>query len=255
MNKQMSKREQHLPNWNAAGYQDQFSYVWQYGNSLLSQLNAQPKEQILDLGCGTGQLSAQIAESGASVLGIDSDTAMVTQARGNYPELPFKVGSADDFQLEGPVDAVFSNAVLHWVTDAGAAAVCMARALKPGGRLVAEFGGEGNVKTILNALAEVSGEADMHPWYFPGLGEYVALLASVGLKVTFAHLFDRPTPLGEAGLAGWLTMFSQRFLPPMSPDEWAAQVKAVEAKVPELYQENEWVADYRRLRVVAVKPC
>lgn len=255
MNEKTPKREQGLPSWNAVDYQDQFSYVWQYGSSLLSQLSPQPDERILDLGCGTGQLSAQIADSGAVVLGIDSDAAMVSQAKANYPELSFRVGSADNFQLEDPVDAVFSNAVLHWVTEARAAATCMASALKPGGRVAVEFGGKGNVDIILRALAEVNGQGPLNPWYFPELGEYVALLESVGLKVTFAHLFDRPTPLGEAGLAGWLTMFAQQFLPPMSPDEWATQIQAVEAKVPELYQGNEWVADYRRLRVVAVKPC
>lgn len=89
MNEKTPKREQGLPSWNAVDYQDQFSYVWQYGSSLLSQLSPQPDERILDLGCGTGQLSAQIADSGAVVLGIDSDAAMVSQAKANYPELSF----------------------------------------------------------------------------------------------------------------------------------------------------------------------
>lgn len=239
--------------WNAAEYQTQFGYVWQYGNSLVSQLNAQPKERILDLGCGTGQLTAQIAESGAKVLGIDSDAAMIEQAKNNYPGLSFQVGNADRFALPEPVDAVFSNAVLHWVPNAVAAARCMAAAVRPGGRLVLEFGGKGNVQTILRALAEATGRERLHPWYFPSLGEYVALLESAGVEVVFAHLFDRPTPLAETGLAGWLTMFAQRFLPPMPTDEWVQLVKAVEEKVPQLYQQGRWVADYRRLRVVAIK--
>lgn len=249
-----------MPVWNAATYQEQFDYIWQHGASLLSQLAPQSGEQILDLGCGTGQLTAQIAASGATVVGMDSDRAMVEQASTNYPELTFQVGDAARFQLENPVDAVFSNAALHWVNDAQGAALCMVNALKPGGRLVVEFGGEGNVQGILTALSQVSGRKDLNPWYFPSLGDYVALLESVGVKVVFAHIFDRPTPLGTAGLAGWLEMFGQRFFTDLSSAEWAALVTQVEAAAVALYQgegsdtEGEWVADYRRLRIVAIKP-
>jgi trans-aconitate 2-methyltransferase len=225
---------------------------------LLAQLAPQVGEQILDLGCGTGQLTEKIASSGAQVLGLDSDPAMIAQAQENYPQIPFQTAEATDFQLPKPVDAVFSNAVLHWVPQAKLAARYIAQALKPGGRLVAEFGGKGNVQTILSALQAVSGQRDLNPWYFPSLGEYAALLETVGLEVVYANLFDRPTPLGEAGLAGWLEMFAQRSFAALSADEWAKMIKAVEAAVPQLYQSGEgrngeWTADYRRLRIVAIK--
>ncbi|MEM6598951.1 MAG: methyltransferase domain-containing protein [Cyanobacteria bacterium P01_C01_bin.69] len=247
--------------WNAANYQDQFEYVWRYGESLLSQLDAQVGERILDLGCGTGQLTAQIAASGATVVGIDCDRAMVQQASDNYPDITFRVADAAHFELAEPVDAVFSNAALHWVKDAQSAALRIANALKPGGRFVAEFGGEGNVQTILSALTRVSGQGNLNPWYFPSLGEYVALLESVGFKVVFAHIFDRATPLGDAGLAGWLDMFGRQSFSDLSATEWAEMVKSVEDAVPQLYRsgengkesEGEWIADYRRLRVVATK--
>ena len=248
-------------NWNAAAYQNMYSYVWQHGESLLGLLKPQSRERILDLGCGTGQLTEQIAVSGAAVIGLDSDPAMIAQAQTNYPDIIFQVADAANFYLSEPVDAVFSNAALHWVTQATPAAHCIAAALKPGGRFVAEFGGKGNVQTILRALAEVSGRFSraeapptLNPWYFPRLGEYAALLESAGLEVVYAHLFDRPTPLGEAGLAGWLEMFGQRFFADLSAEEWAEIVRAVEAAAPQLYQEKEWIADYRRLRIVAVKP-
>ena len=102
-------------NWNAACYQQQHSYVWQHGESLLARLNPQVGDRILDLGCGTGQLTEQIAASGAEVIGIDSDRAMIARAQANYPHLTFQVADAASFQLPEPVDAVFSNAVLHWV--------------------------------------------------------------------------------------------------------------------------------------------
>ncbi|MEO0768864.1 MAG: methyltransferase domain-containing protein [Cyanobacteria bacterium J06649_4] len=239
--------------WNASDYQENYSYVWQYGESLLALLAPQPDEHILDLGCGTGQLTAAIAKSGAIVRGVDSDRAMIATAQANYPHLSFDVASADSFQLKTPVDAIFSNAVLHWVPQAEAVARCVQKSLKPGGRFVAEFGGKGNVQTILSALEEVSDRTDINPWYFPSLGDYVALLESAGLTVTFAHHFDRPTPLGDAGLSGWLEMFSQRFFADLSPDEWSQIVAGVEATVPQLYQNGVWLADYKRLRIVAVR--
>ena len=239
--------------WNATGYQEEFSYVWQSADSLLSQLSPQPSERIIDLGCGTGQLTAQIAESGADVIGLDSDAAMIEQAQRNYPSVSFRVADAANFQIATPVDAVFSNAALHWVTEATAAAQCMADALKPGGRLVAEFGGSGNVQTIISALEAVSDRKNLNPWYFPNIAEYAAVLENVGLEVTYATLFNRPTPLGETGLSGWLQMFSQRFFSHLSQQEWQKIVKETEIAASELRQDNEWVADYRRIRVIARK--
>lgn len=254
-------------NWNAACYQQQYSYIWENGESLLDMLNPQAGDRILDLGCGTGQLSQQIATKATHVLGLDSDPAMIAQAQANYPStnfpnLSFQVGDAANFQLLAPVDAVFSNAALHWVTQAEAAAHCIADALKPGGHLVCELGGKGNVQTILSALEKtlaaypelLSNPPNLNPWYFPSLRDYVEQLEQAGLDVVYAHLFDRPTPLGEAGLAGWLNMFSQRWFAELSAEAWETIVKAVEGEASSLYQQGEWVADYRRLRIVAIKP-
>lgn len=245
--------------WNASDYQSHCGYVWQHGESLVDQLAPQPGECMIDLGCGTGQLTQQIAKRGAMVTGLDSDRTMIDQATANYPNstfpnLTFQVADAARFNPPQPVDAIFSNAALHWVTAAESAAQCISAALKPGGRFVAEFGGAGNVSTILTALQQVSGRDDLNPWYFPRLGAYSMLLEAAGLSVVFAHLFDRPTPLGESGLAGWLAMFGQRFFPEITAADWTQIVNAVERKVPELYQNGEWIADYKRLRIVAFKP-
>ena len=238
--------------WNANAYQKQYGYIWQHGESLLELLNAQPEERIVDLGCGTGQLTEKIAASGADVIGLDSDRAMIEKAQTNYPHIPFQVADAISFELDNPADAIFSNAALHWVTDAEAAVCQISKSLKSGGRFVAEFGGRGNVKTILETLSKVTHQT-LQPWYFPTISEYATLLESAGLEVVYATLFDRPTPLGEAGLSGWLEMFGQRFFPEKSQDEWQQITNAVEDKARSLYQNGQWVADYRRIRVVATK--
>ena len=178
--------------WDAARYQDRHSFVWRYGASLLEQLNPQPGERILDVGCGTGQLTAEIARSGAQVVGLDNSAGMLSQARQNYPDLTFVLGDASAFDFPEPFDAVFSNAALHWVKDADGAASCIARALRRGSRFVAEFGGKGNIASVQAALRAVLGpSADLQsPWYYPSVGEYASVLERYGLEVRNASLFD-----------------------------------------------------------------
>src|SRR5579863_5676315 len=135
--------------WDAKQYQQRHAYVFEYGKAVLGLLSPQKGERILDLGCGSGQLTSAIADAGASVMGMDSSPEMLAEARAHYPAIEFRLGDAADFALESPVDAVFSNAVLHWVKDAAGAARCIARALKPGGRFVTEFGGHGNIQRVV----------------------------------------------------------------------------------------------------------
>ena len=106
------------------------------------------------MGCGTGHLTAQIAESGAEVVGIDSSEDMVRVASENYPHIRFEVADARSLPFEGEFDAVFSNAVLHWVRPPEAVVDSVRRALRPGGRFVAEFGGENNIRAIMTAVGE-----------------------------------------------------------------------------------------------------
>jgi trans-aconitate methyltransferase len=243
--------------WNPALYDDKHSFVWKYGASLLELLAPQAGERILDLGCGTGHLTAQIAEAGAEVIGIDTAVAMIEQARKAYPQLRFEIMDARNFTFAEPFDAVFSNAVLHWVKRAGEVIACVRRALKPGGRFVAEFGGRGNVRQIAAALESVFVELGYgsfeSPWYYPSVAEYASLLEQNGLEVTYATLFDRPTPLeGEHGLRHWIEMFGGAILDRVPADRRGLFFQRVEEQLrPTLYREGIWSADYRRLRVVA----
>jgi SAM-dependent methyltransferase len=152
--------------WDAKQYQQRHSYVFEYGRAPLDLLAPQPGEKILDLGCGSGQLTAAIAEAGASVIGLDASPAMLIEARANFPGIDFRLGDAAEFSLDESVDAVFSNATLHWVKNADAAALCIARVLKPGGRFVAEFGGHGNIQSVVDALRAVLGQS-RHPGITP----------------------------------------------------------------------------------------
>ena len=239
--------------WDPERYESRFSFVWTHGADLVDLLQPKPGETILDLGCGTGQLTNRIAESGAVVTGLDSAPAMVAQARMNYPALRFLLADGAAFTLPAPVDAVFSNAVLHWIARPAAVVECIRRALKPGGRFIAEFGGRGNIAAIVDAILAEVPEA-LSPWYYPSLGEYATLLESNGFRVAEAYHFDRPTALeGQRGMHDWLAMFGGPMLAGVAPAERGRVTdKIVERLRPGMFRDGVWYADYVRLRVRAI---
>lgn len=248
--------------WNASLYQKRHSFVWEFGRDLIALLDPRPGERVLDVGCGTGQLTAEIAKAGAHVTGIDNSEEMIQQARGNYPALAFEVRDVCDLPYRDAFEAVFSNAVLHWVTRAGDAAASMARTLVPGGRLVVELGGSGNIACLLDASDRalralgVENPERYHPWYYPTVGEYAAVLERHGFEVAFASLFDRPTPLqgGEEAIPNFLRMFGGRLAQPLAEAQLPEYYRlAREFAAPALLREGGWTADYRRLRVAARK--
>ena len=227
--------------WDPERYEGAHSFVWEFGGDLVALLAPQPGERILDLGCGTGHLGAKIAAAGATVVGIDASPAMIGQARQNYPNLVFHLAAAEQFRDSQAFDAVFSNAALHWIKDQDAVADTVATVLRPGGRYVLEMGARGNVGLIDSAIRSQVRN------YFPSVGEFAGLLERHSLEVTDARIFDRPTPLegGEAGLRDWVATFRPDNTRPMTE---------VEAELrPSLFHDGRWVADYRRLRMVARK--
>ena len=246
--------------WNPTDYDNKHSFVWKYGSEMIELLAPKDGERILDLGCGTGHLTHQISLSGAAVIGLDRSADMIEQAKAAYPEVAFVLGDGTNFEFADPFDAVFSNAALHWMPKAGDVAACISRALKPGGRFVAEFGGKGNIDTIhravlgvLDDLGSAAGE-ELHKRYFPSIGEYAQLLEYHGLQVTYALLFDRPTMLddGENGLRHWLEMFINDVLSRLTPGERTVLIEKVESETRNaLFRDGAWYADYRRLRIMA----
>ncbi len=248
--------------WDSALYDRALGVVTRLGSGVLELLDPKPGERILDLGCGTGHLTAEIAAYGADVLGLDAAESMIARARALYPRLRFEVGRGADFRLDAPVDAVFSNAALHWMPRPADVAANVARALRPGGRFAAEMGGKGNVSSLIAAVHQalreegVGAERLPEPWYFPSVGEYATLLEGAGFEVRYAHLFDRPTPLDDCpnGAADWLRVFGGAFLAVVPPERQEAVIARATMLVrPAWYRDDRWVADYRRLRFLAIK--
>ncbi|MEK6324587.1 MAG: methyltransferase domain-containing protein [Acidobacteriota bacterium] len=246
--------------WNTALYDGKNAFVWKHGRGVVELLAPQQGERILDLGCGTGHLTNQIAEAGAEVVGIDKSPAMIDEARRLYPNRRFEIADGTDFHFGQPFDGVFSNAAIHWMKDQASVARCIWEALKPGGRFVAEFGGKGNIRAIRTALVDavnaVGAEISFEPLarYYPSIGGYATLLEAQGFRVGFASHFDRPTKLdeGERGLRNWLLTFADNIIESLPAIKRETVIAEVELKLrPLLFRDGSWFADYRRIRVVA----
>jgi SAM-dependent methyltransferase len=186
--------------WDADRYQRQFGYVSAMAGDLLELLGPAPGETVLDLGCGTGELAAAIQARGARVWALDRDPAMVAAARERLGADRVLLADGRSFTLPEPVDAVFSNAALHWM-DAPAEVIARVRAaLRPGGRFVAELGGAGNIAAILDALGTALAEAGLPepacPWFFPTVGRYASLLEAGGFRVARMEHFPPADPAG-----------------------------------------------------------
>jgi len=246
--------------WDSSLYQTRHDFVFKYGEGVLELLEPQNGERVLDVGCGTGELTARIAAAGARAVGLDSSPDMIAAARKRFADIEFVHADAADFAFDESFDAIFSNAALHWVKDREGAVACMARALKPGGRFVVEMGGRGNIAQLTAAIdaavLAITGAHAEHGRYYPALGEYSALLEKYGVEVTGAWLFDRPTQLAEGslGLRNWIAQFEREVLKDCTEAQRAAIDAAVEDALRDtLFSDGHWFADYRRLRIVARK--
>jgi trans-aconitate methyltransferase len=248
--------------WNPELYDTKHSFVWQFGAEVIALLAPKLEERILDLGSGTGHLTLRIAESGATVVGMDRSEQMVYAARRTYPNLDFRVGDARNLHFHGEFDAVFSNATLHWIPQPERVITGVWNALRPGGRFVGECGGKGNIQRLRDAFHSagehlgMQGVETIDPWFFPSVSQYSALLENQGFEVRFMSLFDRPTPLeaGEAGLRNWIAAFAPDFYSQFDTDEREQFLCVVEQRLrPDLFRDGRWFADYRRLRFAAWK--
>ena len=248
--------------WDAQLYNDKHAFVYDYGKGLIALLAPKRQERILDLGCGSGELTADIEKLADSVVGIDKSQVMIARAKAQFPAIRFEVADAVDFEFEKPFDAIFSNATLHWVLDYRAAVKNMYRNLTKGGRMVVEFGGQDNVKAIVDELKSCLirwgyvRQGNLELWYFPSIGEYTSILESHGFTVTFAQWYDRPTELADkkTGIMDWLKMFGKPFFERIHMEDAIEIRKEVQENLrPSLFRQGKWYADYKRIRVIADK--
>ena len=242
--------------WSPTDYQQNAAFVPALGATILARLAPRAGERILDLGCGDGVLTQDLVSSGADVVAVDGSPQMAAAAvaRG----IAAQVMDARALTFTAEFDAVFSNAVLHWIPDADAVLAGVARALKPGGRFVAEFGGHTNVAAIVVALRAAFARHGLvfhSPWYYPSPDEYRARLEANGFEVADIRLVPRPTPL-PTGMLGWLRTFGVSIFATV-PE---ALVACVEQDVLDLLRptlcdtSGQWTADYVRLQVAAKRP-
>ncbi len=248
--------------WDDQLYSAKHNFVYNYGVGLIDLLAPQSHERVLDLGCGSGELTAKISESASSVLGIDSSHEMIAKAKLQFPACDFIRADATDFRFEVPFDALFSNAALHWVLDYKSAIASMYANLSHGGRMVVEFGGKNNVKAITDALRQslrqrgYRRQADLKLWYFPSVGEYTTALETQGFNVTFAQWYERPTELDDpkTGIVDWLRMFGKPFFDNIPLDDAVVIRNEVQSILyNRLFKNGKWYADYKRIRIIAFK--
>jgi SAM-dependent methyltransferase len=244
--------------WSADRYEANARFVSDLGAPVLALLDPKPGERILDLGCGDGALTEALAAAGADVLGVDASADMVAGARARGVRAEVADGHALPFA--GEFDAVFSNAALHWMTRPEAVIAGVARALKPGGRFVAEQGGMGNVAAIRTALIAALEERGVATdlteiWSFPSVAEQTARLEAAGFAVDEIALIPRPTPV-KSGMAAWLETLAAPALALLPMEARAGARDQVAALVrPALCDSGgNWTADYMRLRFRAVRP-
>jgi trans-aconitate methyltransferase len=249
------ERKMNTNTWESNTYLKHAHFVADLATPVLELLNPQKAEHILDLGCGDGRLTKALQDIGCIVTGVDYSEDFVKTAKANG--LNAKVMDAHNLTFQNEFDAVFSNAALHWMKEPEKVIAGVKRALKPKGRFVGEFGGYGNIQSILDALRIALKERginldDVNPWYFPTPDKYQTLLEAEGFRVDYIKLIPRPTPL-PTDILGWLATFANSFtklFPEQEQEAFLNQVMTLTA--PKLQQaDGNWTVDYVRLRFAA----
>jgi trans-aconitate methyltransferase len=206
--------------WNAADYAANSVVQQTWARELIAQLHLRGDEHVLDVGCGDGKVTAEIARAvpRGSVTGVDASSSMIRFARktfppGRHPNLEFQVMDARQVRFTQKFDIVFSNAALHWVDDHRAFLRGAASVLRPGGRLVVSCGGKGNAQDVFVALRPEMRLKRWRgffrrlekPYFFYSPADYEKWLPRFGFKSRGVKLSPKAAVYhGRDGFAAWL---------------------------------------------------
>ena len=259
--------------WDSQDYARHSAAQAQWAQELIAKLEMRGTEAVLDIGSGDGKVTAALAARvpHGSVLGLDSSPEMVEQALRAYPpdrhpNLRFVLGNALELDFERRFDLAFSNATLHWVRDHLRVLQGVARALKPGGRLLFQMGGRGNAWQILEVISELARERPWDAWLgllpfpfgFYGPEEYAGWLGQAGLRARRLELIPKlMRQPGAEGLAAWARTtwlpFTQA-VPPERREELVARVveRYLRRRPPEA--DGTVMVEMVRLEVEACRP-
>lgn len=245
-------------NWNAENYTDNFQFVHKYGEGVLDLLTVPKGSFVVDLGCGNGALTEKLVQKGYKTIGIDASERMLETAKKAHPDLEFMLGDACEFELEEKADAIFSNAVFHWIDNHERLIENISDNLKAGGELVFEFGGKGCAEAVHRALEKSFSSYGLkyeNGFNFKSIGEFAPLLERHGFRVEYAMLYDRPTEqIGENGLENWINMFINSAFDGVDTKIKNGIIKNTEKLCRDkLYKNGKWYIDYVRICMKAVK--
>lgn len=242
--------------WDAKKYSTHADFVSNLALPLIDLLAPKPNEYILDLGCGDGTLALEIQKYNAKVIAVDLSEDMVKKAKSKGLEA--YVLSATNLEYKNKFNAVFSNAVLHWVKDSNLAIKQINKVLKPNGRFVAEFGAEHNIEQLVDAIKEVFLKNPQYgifnnPWNFQSETIYEKLLKNNGFKIDYMEVIKRPTAIDD--ISNWLDIFANGIISNLNKqDKISFKNEVKDILKPKLYSsQNGWVIDYVRLKIKATK--
>lgn len=260
-------------NWNASDYAKNSRVQQVWARELLAKLELNGRESLLDIGCGDGKVSAEIAQilADGAVTGVDSSEEMIRLAKQNFPpaahpNLSFQQQDARSLNFRDQFEVVFSNAALHWVVDHEPVLAGIYQALKPGGRALVQMGGKGNAAQLIDIVEQILQEPDwrgcfegfIFPYGFYSPQEYTPWLEACGLQVRQIALIPKDMIYkNREAFAGW---FRTTWLPYIERVPQAKQKRFI-AHVLEKYlaayppnQNGEICIKMQRLEFIAAKP-
>ncbi len=210
----------HRYHWNADDYRQNSAAQQQWAQELIAKLNLIGNETVLDVGCGDGKVTAEIAShlSRGQVIGVDNSDAMIALANREYPEssfpnLRFQQMDARELSFDGQFDVVFSNAVLHWIHDHSPVLSGMFQSLKPGGKILLQMGAQHGIRAFMDALDQVltlpqwSGYFTGFPcpYGFKSIADYQTLLPAIGFEIKRLELIEKHVVhRNKEALKGWV---------------------------------------------------